>query len=184
MESLQGNVLIATPQMPDPRFARQVVYLCSHTEDDGAMGLVINEPSPYSLFEILRAAQMTVSQERQWPPIYIGGPVETECAFFIYSADYKAKHYLEVSPEVHLSRDPKILQDIAADAGPSNYLFVLGYAGWAPGQLEEELSMKGWLTLPGDGDIIFKTPDNLKWKNAAEKYGIDISLFSDEIGVA
>lgn len=183
MESLQGNFLIATPQMPDPRFARQVVFLCSHTEE-GAMGLVINEPSPYSLREILLAAQIIVSPERQWPPIYIGGPVDTESAFFIYSSDYIAKHYLEVSPDINVSRDPKILQDIADGAGPENYLFVLGYSGWAPGQLEAELSMNGWLTLPGGVDIVFNTPDHLKWKNAADKYGIDISLFNDDLGAA
>jgi len=185
METLQGNFLIATPQMPDPRFKKQVILICSHS-NEGAMGLVINQPSTYSLQEVISAAQISVDDgERQWPLIYTGGPVETQTAFFIYDSKYQnVSNYVAVHRGICLSRDPEILFDIARGVGPSKYLFILGYAGWAAGQLEAELATNGWLTLPGTSDILFDTPDEIKWKRAAEKFGIDISLFSDEAGNA
>lgn len=182
MESLQGKFLLATPQMPDPRFKEQVIYLCTH-DDNGAMGLVVNQPTPYSLAEIFKSAKIEVN-DTEWPPIYIGGPVEVEAAFFLYSEEYQANNFLEVGEGVRLSRDPKILLDIAGGKGPRHYLFVLGYAGWGPGQLEAELTVNGWLTLPAENSILFETPDQEKWQQAARRFGIDIALFNDQIGKA
>lgn len=182
MESLQGNFLLATPQMPDPRFREQVVYLCTH-DDNGALGLVINQPAPFTLAEIFKNVKIEVGAE-DWPPIYIGGPVEVETAFFLYSDDYQGGNFLAVGKGVRLSRDPKILHDIARGAGPLHYLFALGYAGWGPGQLEAELTVNGWLTLPAENTILFETPDEEKWQRAARRFGIDISLFADRIGQA
>jgi len=182
MESLQGNFLLATPQMPDPRFREQVIYLCSH-DANGAMGLVVNQPSAYSLAEIFKSARIDIV-DGDWPFVYLGGPVELEAAFFLYSDDYEAKNFLAVGEGVRLSRDPQILHDIARGVGPRQYLFLLGYAGWAPGQLEAELAVKGWLILPAENTILFDTPDQEKWQKAALRYGIDIALFSDQIGVA
>lgn len=182
MESLQGNFLLATPQMPDPRFREQVIYLCSH-DSSGALGLVVNQPSAYSLAEIFKGAKIEVDEEG-WPPIYLGGPVEVETAFFLYSNEYQSKNFLAVAEGVSLSRDPQILCDIARGRGPRQYLFLLGYAGWAPGQLEAELSVNGWLTLPAENTILFDTPDREKWHKAAQRFGIDIALFSDQIGEA
>jgi len=182
MESLQDKFLIATPQMPDPRFQEQVVYICSHNED-GAMGLVINRPSDHSLDAVLKSANIPVP-EQLLPPIYIGGPVDIESAFFLYSSEYKVEHFMVINQSVSMSREPKILHDIAQGNGPRDYLFVLGYAGWAPGQLEMELTVNGWLALPASYDILFHTSDELKWSKAAESCGIDIALFSDEIGLA
>ncbi len=183
MESLQGKFLIATPQMPDPRFQEQVIFICSHSEDEGAMGLVVNYPSAYSMLDIFKSANLSVEQE-EWPPIYIGGPVEVETAFFLYTSDYSSTNFISVTDTVCISRDPQILHDIAKGVGPQNFLFMLGYAGWAPGQLESELTLNGWLTIPAEQSILFQTPDSQKWKRAAEHFGIDIALFSDEIGSA
>lgn len=183
MDCLQGNFLIATPQMPDPRFREQVIYICAHS-DEGAMGLVVNNPLPdLTLADILRNADLPVPA-RALPPVYMGGPVELENAFILYSSDYQAATCMEVSGSVHLSRDPKILQDIALGRGPKNYIFLLGYAGWAPGQLENELKVDGWLTLPAEDEVLFHTPDEIKWKKAAQRYGINISLFGDVVGNA
>ena len=182
MESLQGKFLIATPQMPDPRFKEQVIYICSHN-DQGAMGLIVNHPSEYSLLEIFKSANLDYYKE-DLPPIYIGGPVEVEAAFFLYSSEYVAQYELEISDDVSMSRDPQILHDIAAGIGPQSYIFVLGYSGWGPGQLESELTMNGWLALPARKDILFDTADDEKWKKAAMQFGIDISLYTDEIGTA
>lgn len=168
--------------MPDPRFREQIIYLCTHDES-GAMGVVINQPTPHSLAEIFKGAKIE-ALAGEWPPIYLGGPVEGEVAFFLYTDDYQNGHCLVVGEGVRLSRDPKILYDIARGLGPRRYLFVLGYAGWGPGQLEAELTVNGWLTVPADTDILFETPDQEKWQQAARRFGVDIALFSDQIGTA
>ena len=183
MESLTGHFLISTPQMPDPRFQGQVIYLCAHN-DEGAMGLVINNPNhEITLREILKGANLPLP-ERELPPVYIGGPVELEAGFILYSADYSHGNSLEVTPEIYLSRDTKLLIDISHDKGPDHFMFMLGYAGWGPSQLENELMDNSWLAVPGSFDILFKTPDEFKWKLAAHSFGVDITMFGDTIGNA
>lgn len=148
------------------------------------MGLIINQPiADLSLQDILIHAKIALPS-RPLPPVYIGGPVEINSAFFLYSADYKAGNFLEVSSTVRLSRDPQLLYDLAQNKGPINFIPTLGYSGWAPGQLENELTINGWLTLPGDDEIIFQVEDESKWAKAAMKYGIDIKLFGDVVGSA
>lgn len=183
MESLQGNFLISTSKMPDPRFEKKLIYMCGHTEE-GAIGLVVNNPLPdVRLDEILKSADISVP-DFELPPVYLGGPVEMGSGFILYTADYHAENQLQVSETVCLSSDPVILQDIALNTGPSKYLFLLGYAGWGPGQLENELTDNGWLILPAEDDVIFNTPDSMKWKIAAQKYGIDIATYGDVVGSA
>lgn len=183
MKSLSGNFLISTPQMPDPRFQEQVVYLCAHN-DEGAMGLVINNPNPeITLREVLQGANLPVP-EGDLPQVYMGGPVEIDAGFVLYSADYVSSNSLEVAPDIFLSRDTQLLEDISQGKGPLHYLFMLGYAGWGAGQLEAELVDNSWLIVPGSFEILFKTPDELKWKLAAHSFGIDISVFGDVVGNA
>lgn len=183
MESLQGNFLISTAQMPDPRFRESLVYLCAHN-DEGAMGVVVNKPLVgISIADILQSAAMELCIDSPLP-VYLGGPVDMETAFFLYSSEYRLEHQMEISRTISLSSDPQILRDIARDRGPLHFVFVLGYAGWGPGQLENELSMEGWLTLPAEDEVIFRVPDDLKWKRAAEIYGIDITTYEDIIGSA
>jgi putative transcriptional regulator len=169
--------------MPDPRFEEHVIYICAHNEE-GAMGLTINRPNHiFSLAEILQGANLPVP-ELELPPVYIGGPVELESAFILYRSDYSAEHKLKISETVSLTRETKVLGDISRGVGPSTYLFILGYTGWGPGQLESELLENGWLTLPASDSIMFDMPDELKWKAAAMQYGIDIATFDDVIGNA
>ena len=182
VESLQGKFLLATPQMPDPRFRQLVIYLCSHNEE-GAMGLVVNQPSPHSMEDIFKSANLPLPKKKL-PPIYIGGPVEMTAAFFLFSAEYQPETFLEVKDSIRLSGDAQILCDIAEGRGPKEFIFLLGYAGWAPGQLEQELTNNGWLTLPANHNDIFVTEDEFKWKKVAARNGIDISLFGDIIGNA
>jgi len=183
MESLQGNFLIATPRMPDPRFKQQVVYLCAHNDAEGAMGLIINQVSSHSLAEVMEGAGIQVPS-LSLPPIHLGGPVEMEAGFFLFSADFECQHYLEVTSRIRLSSDVAILRDIARGAAPADYLFALGYSGWAPGQLERELADDAWLVLPGDYEVIFHTPVERKWKQAASLGGIDIAIFGGVVGSA
>lgn len=181
--SLAGKFLISTPQMPDPRFAEHVIYICAHNAD-GAMGVAINQPNhSIALAEILQGIQLPIP-EHKLPPVHIGGPVDMESAFILFFSDYHTEHKIDVSETVALSRETKVLEDIAHGLGPEKYLFILGYTGWGPGQLEAELVDKGWLTVPASDEIIFQMHDDLKWKAAAMQLGIDIAIFEDQIGYA
>ena len=183
MQSLKGNLLIATARMPDPRFHEQVIYICAH-DQEGAMGLVINKPmAEINMADILMSANLP-SPTTPLPQVYMGGPVEPTTGFFLHTADYTPAECLQVSNTVIMSRDPSILKDIAVGHGPAHYIFALGYAGWAPEQLEHELSDNGWLTVPGNDKILFTTQDEQKWKTAAQIYGIDIALYGDITGSA
>lgn len=183
INSLAGSFLVSTPQMPDPRFEEHVIYICAHNAD-GAMGVSINRPNHiFSLAEILQGASLPVPK-KPLPPVYIGGPVELESAFILYLSDYHAEHRLDISDTVSLTRETKVLEDISKGEGPSTYLFILGYTGWGPGQLEQELVENGWLNLPANDTIIFDTADDLKWKAAAMQIGIDIATFKDVTGYA
>lgn len=183
MENLAGHFLVATPQMPDPRFREQVIYLCAHSRE-GSMGVVINNPNQeITMMEILLSTNIPLP-EGPLPPVYTGGPVETESGFILYSAESRIGNSLAVTQHIALSRESRLLEDISKGRGPKDYLFLLGYAGWGPGQLEAELLDNSWLTVPGDSSILFHTPDECKWKKAARRYGIDISMFSGIVGNA
>lgn len=107
-----------------------------------------------------------------------------EAGFFLFSAEFSCQHYLEVTSRIRLSSDVAILRDIARGGPPMDYLFALGYSGWGPGQLENELADDAWLLLPGDYGVIFHTPVERKWKEAANLGGIDIAIFGGVVGSA
>ncbi len=183
IESLEGSFLISTQKMTDPRFEEQVILICAHNSE-GAMGVAINKPNPViTVADALSGSDIKVP-DFALPPVHIGGPVDIESAFILYESDYAAEYQLEITPTVSISRQPKVLEDIARGIGPEKYLFIIGYAGWGPGQLEAELVSDGWLTLPANESIIFDIPDEEKWRTAAMHYGIDISTFGDVIGYA
>ena len=147
------------------------------------MGLIINHPTPHSLAEVLEGADIPVP-DIELPPIYLGGPVEMEAGFILFTGELECPHFIQVVQNIRLSSDVEILRGISNGKVPENYLFALGYAGWAPGQLEKELGDDGWLTLPGDEEVIFDTPDEQKWEKAALRLGIDITTFGDVTGSA
>lgn len=183
IDNLTGSFLLSTMKMPDPRFAEHVIYICAHNEA-GTMGVAINKVSTlFSMEQVLRGAELPVP-DQSLPPIHLGGPVETESAFILFGPGYQTQHQLDVSETVFLSRETKILEDIAKSRGPEKYLFILGYAGWGPGQLENELLDEGWLAIPSDDRIIFDVNDDEKWQMAAMQYGIDISVYGDIVGNA
>ena len=185
LDTLTGSFLVSTRRMPDPRFEEMVIYLCGHSHE-GAMGLAVNKPShSVTLAEILRGADLMIPGDLEvLPPVYFGGPVEMTSAFILFSSDYQAAHQLSVSSTVSLSRDKRVLEDISLGRGPAKYLFLMGYAGWGPGQLERELVEDGWLLVPAADAIIFDTEDGEKWKAAAWSHGIDITTFDDMPGYA
>lgn len=184
MQNLAGFFLLATPKMSDPRFARRVILICRHHQDEGAMGFVVNRPLPQiTLAEVYVNMNLPVP-EINLPHVFVGGPVEQEAAFFLHSTEYSSPHFMDVDGLARLSRDQQVLFDIAKGRGPLNFRFLLGYAGWAPGQLEEELADDGWLTLPGTDHDLFSAPVDKLWETIAARHGINIELFDEIAGTA
>jgi putative transcriptional regulator len=185
---LDGQLLIAMPSMGDPRFARAVIYICAHSAD-GAMGIIINQRAPnISFTELLEQLSIEPPQDRiSLPPsltamaVHLGGPVETGRGFVLHSADYfKAENTLPIDESVCLTATIDILRDIAKGAGPDKALLALGYAGWAPGQLESEIQANGWLNCPADPELVFDPEVDRKYSRALNKIGIDpIRLVND-----
>ena len=185
MKSLAGQLLIAMPQMMDPRFARSVIYLCAHSDDAGAMGLVINKLlgslTMGELFAQLDIEQSAVANLR---PVHFGGPVEAGRGFVLHTADYREKTTLHVDGNIAVTATLEILRVIGKDRGPRRSIIALGYAGWAPGQLDAEIQANGWLSVAADDDIVFASDHDGKWNRALAKLGIDPLMLSSDAGHA
>jgi len=182
--SLSGQLLVAMPQMSDPRFARTVVYLCAHSSD-GAMGLVVNRLIDSLTFSSL-LSQLGVEAEGEPAdmPVHFGGPVESSRGFVLHSSDYLQDSTLVIDDEIALTATVDVLKAIARGSGPRHRVLALGYAGWAPGQLDAEIQANGWLLVPPDLDLVFGGENDAKWQRAIAKIGIDLSLLSSEAGHA
>ncbi len=172
------------PAMGDPRFHRTAIYICSHN-NDGAMGLVINRHVKRMKFsELLDQLDIEVDQPVPEIPLHAGGPVETGRGFVLHSSDYGEATTLKVSDSVGLTATVECLKLIADENGPTQTLLALGYAGWATGQLENEMQHNAWLSGDADSKIIFETPIEEKWSEAMALIGVDISKLSAEAGHA
>ena len=189
---LDGQLLIAMPAMADSRFSRTVIYLCAHSED-GAMGIIVNQHAPNISFgELLEQLNITplenrISMSRGRPKmeVHVGGPVETGRGFVLHSADYYAEDStLPIDEGVCLTATLDILRAIADGKGPDKALLALGYAGWAPGQLETEIHANGWLHCPCDAGLLFDGHVNDKYDRAMAKIGIDASRLVNDSGRA
>ncbi len=179
---LTGQFLIAMPTLADPNFAHTVTYLCQHSAH-GAVGIVISRPLNMSLADILESMQIPIQDERAAAlPVYLGGPVQPERGFVLHSPVGNWQGTLAVSDEIGLTTSRDILEAIAAGSGPSRCLIALGYAGWGEGQLEREILENSWLNAPADPDILFDLPPAQRWKAAALRLGIDLSLLSWQAG--
>ncbi len=185
---LDGSLLVAMPAMGDPRFAKSVIYMCAHSAD-GAMGIIINQRAPnISFTELLEQLDIVPPQDRIRLPtglggmaVHLGGPVETGRGFVLHSADYfKAESTLPIDESVCLTATIDILRDIAKGSGPDKALLALGYAGWAPGQLENEIQSNGWLHCAADPELIFDPEVDRKYNRVLGRIGIDpIRLVND-----
>ena len=182
MESLAGQFLISTPQMSDPRFQQQVIYLCAHN-DEGAMGLVINRPNGLNLADVLEQLRPDEPPPAlcQSLPIFAGGPVQTDRGFVLHPSGHSFQATLELG-ELALSTSQDALFAIADGSGPSKHLITLGYAGWEAGQLEAELADNAWLTCPYSAHILFDTPSELRLDAAAKHLGVNLNLLSTQAG--
>jgi putative transcriptional regulator len=181
---LTGQLLIAMPTMPDPRFARSVVYICSHGPN-GAMGLVVNRLFGEIDFRAL-LQQLNVKTTSEAPnlPVHYGGPVENGRGFVLHSTDYLREGTMRIDDSVALSATVEILQAIAAGTGPERLIMALGYTGWGAGQLDAEMQANGWLTTAADDSLLFDKDIDTKWERALGKIGISASMLSVEAGHA
>jgi len=189
---LDGQMLIASPAMQDERFARSLIYMCAHSSE-GAMGIVVNRPAANIRFPdlLVKLNVVPAADLIQLPPragdvtVLKGGPVETERGFVLHSADFFIENStLPIDEGICLTATLDILKAIARGAGPASALFALGYAGWAPGQLESELHNNGWLHCSADSDLIFGTDVDAKYNRAMQKIGIRPGMLSSDIGHA
>jgi putative transcriptional regulator len=185
MESLTGQLLVAMPQMQDPRFARSVVYICAHSGDEGAMGLVVNKLlSSLTMDELLSHLKLEATRLNRARPVHFGGPVDPGRGFVLHSPDYREDATLVVGEEFAVTATLDILRAIGRGEGPRRSMLALGYAGWAPGQLDAEMQANGWLSVAADADLVFDDDFDAKWRRALAKLGIDLTLLSTEAGHA
>lgn len=181
---LAGQLLIAMPQMRDPRFARAVVYLCAHTAE-GAMGIVVNRLfDGLSFPELLEQLDIPTNPECDRIQVHFGGPVEGGRGFVLHSDDYMHETSLVVAEGVALTATVDVLKAIAEGGGPRKSLLALGYAGWSPGQLDSEIRENAWLNVPADEKLLFDSDLDHKWEAAIHKLGIDFASLSGDAGHA
>ena len=189
---LDGQMLIAMPTMRDERFARSLIYICAHSSE-GAMGIVVNQPAENIKFpdllvqlDVIPAAELIqLPRKAGTVKVLKGGPVETGRGFVLHSADFFIENStLPIDNGICLTATLDILKAIAQGQGPRSAVLALGYAGWAPGQLENEITENGWLNCDADPELIFGPDTGGKYQQAMRKIGIDLGKLSSEAGHA
>jgi putative transcriptional regulator len=189
---LDGQLLIAMPVMDDERFARSVIYVCAHSSE-GAMGIIVNRPAGSLDFSdllvqldiIKKGERIALPESAESMKVLKGGPVETGRGFVLHSSDFFIEDAtLPIDEGICLTATVDILKAIAAGGGPKHAILALGYADWAPGQLETEIQGNGWLHCAADADLIFGRDVEEKYLRALNKIGIDPGMLSTEAGHA
>jgi putative transcriptional regulator len=188
--SLKGKLLIAMPGIQGDDFSHSVVFMCEHNRD-GAMGIVINKPAPRMFFADLvdkldvTPKDSSITDEILQTPILLGGPVKQFQGFVLHSTDYlSVEESLKITPDFALTATVDVLREIARGKGPMRKLLALGYAGWSPGQLEEEIKRNGWLHCDADADLVFSGNHQGLHRAALAKLGVDPRMLSADAGHA
>ena len=179
------------PDMGDSRFERSVVYVCAHSEE-GAMGFIVNRTMQTpSIPDFLEQLEIITKEEKQDIPdvlrrglMHVGGPVEPGRGFVLHTPEFESPSTVEVSESVYLTATLEILRAIATGRGPSQSIMALGYAGWAPGQLEDEIGSNGWLTVNATEQILFECRNEDKYRGSLALLGVDESVLSTDTGHA
>jgi putative transcriptional regulator len=172
--SLTGRLLVATDALRDPRFARTVIYLVRH-DAEGAFGLVVNLPIAEVPFErALRPLGLEVPPGSGDVRVHYGGPVQERRGFVLHTPDWTGESTIVVDGRFAVTEDPKVLQAMAQGTGPRRALFLLGYAGWAPGQLDVELATGAWGVAPADERLVFDEDPQQKWIEATTRRLLDL----------
>jgi len=182
--NLTGHFLIAMPSMVDPHFARSLTFICEHNEQ-GALGVVVNRPTDLTLQALFEQIGIELNDgELRSIPVHFGGPVQTNRGFVLHQPIGDWQSTLPVNGQVGLTTSKDILEAVGSGKGPPYLLITLGYAGWAPGQLEYELAQNAWLTVPASPDILFSLPSEERLPAAMQKLGVDFATLSDAAGHA
>jgi putative transcriptional regulator len=182
--SLINQLLIAMPGMADPNFSSTVTLICEHN-DDGALGIIINRPLNLKLSGLFE--QLSVDDadpDAASSPVMAGGPVGTERGFVLHGKDHSFENTLSVSDDIQLTLSRDVIDAMATGEGPEKSLVAVGYAGWEPGQLEEEMLANAWLNVDATPELVFDTPFEERWGSAARLLGVDLSSISPDAGHA
>ncbi|MGQ8364834.1 YqgE/AlgH family protein [Glaciecola sp. 1036] len=185
ISSLQNHFLVAMPALTDRYFSRSVTYVIEHN-DEGAMGLVINQPSNMTFRELINQTDedAIVNDEKSEQIVICGGPVHQDRGFVLHSKQVGWSSSVELTSDIMITTSKDILSVLGNDKGPDKAIVALGYAGWSAGQLEQELQDNAWLTLPLDNEILFDVPVHQKWQAAVNKLGVDIWQLTQQSGHA
>ena len=182
--NLTNHFIIAMPNLADDNFNHTVTYICEHNEN-GCFGIVINRKTEVTLDEVIAQMEIkpgdAINHEKL---IYHGGPVQQERGFILHQPQGEWSSSLKINEQMALTTSRDIIEAIARDEGPEHSIIALGYAGWSPGQLEQEIATNTWLSCPADEQIIFNTPTEKRWQAAADLLGIDLQLLSSDAGHA
>jgi putative transcriptional regulator len=188
--NLTGKLLIAMPSLLESTFAQSVIFLCAHSSE-GAMGLIINKPMPgMNFMEMadrldLSKTPARIAEKLMQMPVLMGGPVEQQRGFVLHSTDYPGGDgSLKVSDDFALTATTDVLNDMARGRGPKRCLLALGYAGWSPGQLENEILHNGWLHADAVPELVFSEIHDAKLNTALKLLGIDPRMLSASAGHA
>lgn len=164
-----GKLLVASDETQDPRFFQAVIYVVRH-DSEGTMGLIINRPIARGpVDDLLKGIGADAAGSQVEIVVHYGGPVSGEKGFLLHTDDVTSEASWKTSTGIAMTSDAKIIQAIAAGAGPQRFLFALGYAGWAPGQLEGEIKANKWFIIPADEALIFDPDSDTKWRRAVDK---------------
>jgi putative transcriptional regulator len=182
--SLKGHFLIAMPNLLDPNFYQSVTLICEHTLE-GALGVVINRVLPeLTVKMVFQELGLEPIPELEGIPVFLGGPVHKGQIFVVHGPPLEWESHHPVTSSLALSNSKDLLTALAGGKGPQSFILALGCAGWGPGQLESELMANAWLTVPVNESILFQTPPEARWEQAAKLLGIDIGLLTDTVGHA
>jgi len=183
-QTLTNQLLIAMPGMADPNFNSTVTLICEHNEE-GALGIVINRPLTLQLGGLFEQLEVDdADPDTAKDPVLMGGPVGQERGFVLHESTHSYENSLAVSSEINLTLSRDVLDAMATGDGPRKSLVALGYAGWEPGQLEEEMLANSWLNVTASPDIVFDLPFADRWAAAAQTLGVDISRMAPDAGHA
>ncbi len=183
--SLSNQFLVSMPSLDDSYFARSVILMCLHSEN-GALGIIVNKLTDRQLGDVFEQLSLPYDGSQCLNiPVYCGGPVYQECGLVVHNeSGQQWESSLQVNDDLCVTNSRDILSAMARGNGPEKFILSLGYAGWGPGQLENEILQNSWLSTPADSDIIFCDDIKSKWKQAAELIGIDIRKLSTQAGHA
>ena len=182
--NLTQHFLIAMPAMSDPHFSKSLTFICEHNEQ-GALGVVVNRPIDMTLYALLKQIDIAAPAAAcKDVPIHYGGPVQIDRGFVLHAPTGSWQSTMRVGNDIGLTTSKDILHAAACGEGPPQMLVTLGYAGWAPGQLEHELAQNAWLTVPADPHILFDLPAAQRYDAGLKLLGIDLARLSDTAGHA